>query len=98
MRDTPLDLFTYSKERKHVYEHKSIFEQRLNTALKNAKEVELKKLIDDAIKVKGYGSRKERYFCILLKKIYLIQEINFVKLCCSCIKQPKRLTQSNQKP
>jgi protein-S-isoprenylcysteine O-methyltransferase Ste14 len=49
LRDTPLDIFKYSKERKHDYEHKRIFEQILNTALKNAKEAELKNMIQNKI-------------------------------------------------
>jgi len=79
LRDTPLDIFKYSKERKHDYEHKRIFEKILNTALKNAKEVELKKLIDYSKKVKGYGSIKENNLAIFKKNI-LNKEINFVKI------------------
>ena len=79
LRDTPLDIFKYSKERKHDYEHKRIFEQILNTALKNAKEAELKKLINYSKKVKGYGSIKENNLAIFKKNI-LNKEINFVKI------------------
>ena len=79
LRDTPFDIFKYSKEREHDYEHKRIFEQTLYTALQNAKEAELKKLIDYSKKVKGYGSIKENNLAIFKKNI-LNKEINFVKI------------------
>ena len=58
---------------------KKIFEQTLYAALHNAKESELKKLIDSSKKVKGYGSIKENNLAIFKKNI-VNKEINFVKI------------------
>ena len=79
LRDTPLDIFKYSKERQHDYEHKRIFEQTLKSVMQNPKEAEFMKLIDCSKKVKGYGSIKENNLAIFKKNI-LNKVINFVKI------------------
>jgi indolepyruvate ferredoxin oxidoreductase len=69
-RNTPLDLFRFSKERKIDLEHKKIYEQRLEDILKNKKpSSELNKLNKISQKVKGYGPVKESNFQIFKQDI-----------------------------
>jgi len=70
LRDTPLDIFRYSKERRHDFEHKKLFEQKLNDILKHLDDQEITKLIESSKKVKGYGSIKEKNLAIFKKNIF----------------------------
>jgi len=79
LRDTQLDIFRYSKERRHDFEHKKLFEQKLNNILKHSNDHEITQLIESSKKVKGYGSIKEKNLAIFKKDISN-SPINFLNI------------------
>ena len=79
IRNTPFDVFRYTKERKHDFEHKKLFEQRLNSILEHSNECEILTLIESSKKVKGYGSIKEHNLNIF-KKHTSKNSINAIKI------------------
>ena len=79
LRDTPLDIFRYSKERRHDFEHKKLFEEKLIDILKHSNEQEITQLIESSKKVKGYGSIKEKSLAIFKKNISN-SPINFLNI------------------
>ena len=72
-------MFRHTKERKHDFEHKELFEQRINGLLKHSNECEILTFIESSKKVKGYGSIKEHNLNIF-KKHTSENSINAVKI------------------
>ena len=79
LRNTPLDLFKYTKERQHDFEHKRIFKKRLDRILMHSNESELSELVENSKKVRGYGSIKQKNLNGF-KRYLSKNSINFVKI------------------
>ena len=79
LRNTPLDLFKYTKERQHDFEHKRIFEKRLDSVLMHSNESELSELVENSKKVRGYGSIKKSNLNSF-KRYLSKNSINFIKI------------------